>query len=87
VVGLHWQSIGTQEQGEQGTARYVRSYGQKSLAAGDGDMAHEKIINWAFDELRQQLETRQTAIQSLNGGRAPSTGRSDNRPSNDYEAR
>jgi hypothetical protein len=29
-------------------------------------MAHDKIIDWAFDELRRQLETRQTAIQSLN---------------------
>jgi hypothetical protein len=30
-------------------------------------MAHEKIVDWAFDELRDQLETRQSAIQSLNG--------------------
>jgi hypothetical protein len=30
-------------------------------------MAHEKIVDWAFEELRQQLESRQTAIQSLNG--------------------
>jgi len=30
-------------------------------------MAHDKIIDWAFDELRHQLETRQTDIQSLNG--------------------
>jgi hypothetical protein len=29
-------------------------------------MAHDKIIDWAFDELRHQLKTRQTAIQSLN---------------------
>ena len=29
-------------------------------------MAHDKIIDWAFDELREQLNTRQTAIQSLN---------------------
>jgi hypothetical protein len=30
-------------------------------------MAHDRIIDWAFDELRQQLETRQTTIQSLSG--------------------
>jgi len=30
-------------------------------------MAHDKIVDWAFDELRHQLETRQTDIQSLNG--------------------
>jgi hypothetical protein len=30
-------------------------------------MAHDEIIDWAFDELRHQLETRQTDIQSLNG--------------------
>jgi hypothetical protein len=29
-------------------------------------MAPDKIIDWAFDELRLQLETRQTAIQPLN---------------------
>jgi hypothetical protein len=30
-------------------------------------VAHEKIVDWAFEELQHQLETRQTAIQSLNG--------------------